>query len=67
MDAQKVIVLARKHSGNAAVMISSARLCLSDAVHLYDAGNFDAAKARAIKSLGYSVGVFHEDYKKATR
>ena len=65
METVKVIVLARKHVGNGAAMESSARLCLQDAVELHAAGNYDAAKARALKSLAYSVGVFHADYRRA--
>ena len=60
--AEKAIRLARKHVGNGALMESSARLCLSDALELFDAGKFDYAHARAVKSLGYSVGIFSPDY-----
>lgn len=69
----KIIILARKHVGNGAAMESSARLCLEDAVKLQDAGNAGStsdlayARERAIKSLGYSVGIMHEDYKTAVR
>lgn len=66
MNTNDVIILARKHIGNGALMDSSARVCLADAVALQDAGNLDAAKARAIKSLGYSVGVLHTDHKRAS-
>lgn len=65
MNTDKVIILARKHVGNGAAMESSARLCLADAVSLQAEGQLDYAKARAIKSLAYSVGVFHADYKRA--
>lgn len=58
-----VIALARKHVREGA-MASSAQLCLSDAVRLHlDDGNEEAARARALKSLAYSVGMFHDDYK----
>lgn len=67
MNTKEVIALARKHASNGAAMQSSAQLCLTDAVALFDAGNLDAAKARAVKSLGYSVGVFHEDHKRASK
>jgi hypothetical protein len=63
-SANSAIVLARKHVGNGAAMDSSARLCLADAVALFDAGDFDGAKARAIKAIAYSVGIFHADYRK---
>lgn len=65
MTTDKTIILARKHVGNGAAMESSARLCLADAVELQAEGKLDYAKARAIKSLAYSVGIFHPDYKRA--
>jgi hypothetical protein len=67
MNTENAIILARKHVGNGASMESSARLCLADAVALNDRGEFEHAKARAVKSLGYSVGVFHADYKRAAK
>lgn len=65
VNAQTAITLARKHVGNGGTMDSSARLCLADAIALYDRGEHAHAKVRAVKSLGYSVGVFHNDYKRA--
>lgn len=65
MNTNDAIILARKHVGNGAVMESSARLCLADAVRLQDEGKLDIAKERAVRSLAYSVGVFHNDYKRA--
>lgn len=67
MNANDAIILARKHIGNGAAMDSSARLCLTDAVALQDKGDLSAAKVRALKSLGYSVGVFHNDYKRVNQ
>lgn len=66
MNAKQTIINARKHLGKGS-MESSARLCLYDAVRLYDEGRFDEANARAAKSLAYSVGMFHADYRKATK
>ena len=43
----------------------SAIVCYNDAQALMAAGNYTDAKARALKSLAYSVGVFHPDYLKA--
>lgn len=63
MTTQQVLALARKHLGGA--MESSARLCLADAVALLDAGDLEGAKARALKSLKFSVGVFHADFRRA--
>lgn len=65
MNAEQAIILARKHVGNGAAMESSARLCLADAVALRDKGRLVDAKARAIRSLSYSVGIFHSDYRRA--
>jgi hypothetical protein len=67
MDTQRTINLARRHIGKGAAMESSARLCLEDAVRLYDAGNYPAARARAIRSMGYTIGILHPDYIKAVR
>ena len=67
MNTDKAIILARKHISNSAVMESSARACLTDAIEQYDAGNYDSAKMWAIKSLEYSVGIFHADYVKVTK
>lgn len=63
MNVNEIIILARKHVG----LDSSARFALSDAIHCYDKGLLDAAKDRALKSLAYSVGTFHPDYKAAIK
>ena len=65
MNTKDIITLARKHVDNDAPMSSSARLCLRDSIVQYDMGFFDYARKWAIKSLSYSVGVFHSDYQKA--
>lgn len=65
MSIDKIMILARKHVGNGAAMETSARTCLADAVTLKDAGDYEGASRRAIKSLGYSVGIFHADYQSA--
>lgn len=67
MNTDTAIRLARKHVSNGAQMESSARLCLADAIALLEKGDLAYAKARAVKSLAYSVGVFHTDYKKAAQ
>jgi hypothetical protein len=67
MNTQCAINLARKHAfANQAQDASSAYLCLADAIAQSNAGDLANAKARAIKSLAYSVGVFHPDYKRAS-
>lgn len=65
MNTHQIIIIARKHIGTG-VMDSSARLCLADAIALYDAGDLASAKARALKSIAYSVGMFHADYRRAS-
>ena len=67
MTTDKVMALARKHLGAVGGMESSARICLSDANHLFDRGLIDNAKKRALDSLRFSVGIFHQDYIKATK
>jgi hypothetical protein len=67
MTTNKIMALARKHLGAVGGMESSARLCLSDANHLFDRGLIDYAKKRALDSLRFSVGIFHQDYIKATK
>ena len=69
--AQQVIQIARKHviddrSGREwSPCPSSAEVCLGDAIACYDGGDYEHARQRALKSIAYSVGVFHSDYKKA--
>lgn len=66
MNVHDIIILARKHMYEGP-LTASAAVCLSDAIHLRDRGFFDYARQRAIKSLQYSVGIYHADYKRAAR
>jgi hypothetical protein len=66
MNATQIIALAEKHANNGAVMQSSAELCLADASRMIHYFRENDAKARAIKSLAYSVGICHPDYIAAT-
>lgn len=66
MNSFEVIQLARKHANNGSEMQSSAQLCLKDAEALQFQNKCTEARNRAVKSLQYSVGIFHPDYK-ATR
>jgi hypothetical protein len=59
-----IIALAKSHLGRG-VMDTSAELCLTDALCWEEAGRLDLARERAIKSLAYSVGVFHPSYLRA--
>lgn len=65
MNTSKLIRLARKHVGDHTINEPSARFCLEEAVRLYDRGDHDFARMWALKSLGYSVGIFHPAYKSA--
>jgi hypothetical protein len=60
-----LIQTARNHVSNGAPMESSARLCLADAIRNHDEGNYQRAYFHALKSLGYSIGIMHADYRKA--
>jgi hypothetical protein len=68
MTTDQTLALARKHAS-----CSSSRACLADAVRVLDSERFtypermQYAKDWAVRSLAYSVGVFHPDYQKATR
>jgi hypothetical protein len=66
-EANKAIILARKHIGNGALMDSSARVCLNDALRAVEREDYRAAKMWAVNSLAYSVGIFHADYQKVTK
>ncbi len=60
MSANDLIVLACQHL-NSAQMFSSARLCIDDAISLAGRDETTLAKRRALKSLGYSIGICHPD------
>lgn len=60
MSIETAILIAIQNLGGA--MESSARLCISDAIRLNQAGDFKNAYNRVLESLKYSVGIFHEDY-----
>jgi hypothetical protein len=64
METQQIIELAAQHQEDGA-MSASAQICLADAVWLMSVGNESAARRRALKSLQYSVGVFHPDFQQA--
>ena len=67
MNTCDVIRLARKHVDNNVAMQSSARLCLADAIAMYDEGDIDSAKMWALRSLKYSTGIFNKDYQRASK
>lgn len=63
----EVLALAEQNLAANLGHVSSARVCYHDAQHLYAIGDDDAARTRALRSLSYSVGVFHSDYEKASK
>ena len=64
--ADQIIKLAQDNI-NKGSMKSSSQLCLSDAINLMKKGEEEKAKLRALKSLAYSVGIFHQDYIHASK
>ena len=66
MNHLQTIDLAEKHIGSG-TMVSSAILCLANAKALAIRGEEKYSHERALKSLCYSVGIFHADYQKAAK
>lgn len=62
MTTASMIETAEKHIGKGA-MVSSAKLCLDDAVEMAARGDYRATRMWAMRSLAYSVGIFHPDYR----
>jgi hypothetical protein len=66
LNTSAVIALARKHVlADEVAMRSSAEHCLAEALSAQEKGSLEYAKQWALRSLKYSVGVFHADYKRA--
>ena len=63
MTTNEIIGLATKHLGGQ--MESSARLALMDAQALWERGDFQSARTRALVSLKFSIGCFHDDFQRA--
>lgn len=64
MKLSVILILARKHLGKGD-MESSARSCRAEAIRFEEDGDYPSAARRALRSLAYSGGICHEDYKKA--
>jgi hypothetical protein len=63
MNALAAIEIATKHvAAMNGGMISSAELCLADAIRLAADGKEQYAKDRAAKAVAYASGIFHPDY-----
>jgi len=63
-QAQTAIDLATKWIDKGiGTMVSSAQVCLDDAKTLMSEGKYNLVCAWAKRSLAYSVGIFHPDYK----
>lgn len=67
--AENLIALADYHHQRmlASLMTSSAKLCIDDAMSLYNRGQYDDACAAALRSLKYSIGILHVDYIAASK
>lgn len=63
--AKDILNIARVHLLDNYDNLSSVELCLSDAENLFNKGDFNNSIKRALKSIQYSVGCFHNDYKLA--
>lgn len=66
LSVQTIIALARRNllfAGH--INRGMAVHACADAVRAYDQGKVDEARNRALDSLGYSVGIGHEDFKAA--
>jgi len=66
MKTANMITLAHKHVGNNAVTELNARWSLLDAVEAQNGKQDGIARRLALRSLAYSVGIFHPDYQSAS-
>lgn len=62
-----IVEIAAAHIIGKSSMASSAQLCLDDARALIARGDYRNAARRVVRSLDYSVGIFHADRTKAAR
>lgn len=63
--ALEVLVIAHQHQNNEAAMGTSARLCYEEALDAYVAKDYQRSYLRALRSLEYSIGILHPDYRRA--
>jgi hypothetical protein len=63
MNLEQIIALAEKHANETQKpMKSSALFSLNEARLRLQSGMPDAARSWAVRSLSFSVGIFHADY-----
>lgn len=63
--AKDAIDCVRGHLANGtAIMASSARVGLRDAIAAYDGGSYAVAMLHARRALAYAVGICHPDYQR---
>lgn len=67
MTTTQILALARKNLDTTPENEASARLCLSDAVAMFNQGYLHDARGRALRSLSYSLGILHPDYQRAAK
>jgi len=61
----EVLDLAEDCAARSGEMYSSAGVCLSDAMALFNRGEYGRAYGRALRSIAHSRGVFSAEYKRA--
>jgi len=63
MTLPQALAIAEKHSNNGAEMQTSALMSIYQAKKLYDMGRYEYVWGWIIRSIEYSVGRSHPDYK----
>lgn len=63
--ALEILMVANRHRNNGAAMQTSACLCYEEAREAYVAKDYQRAYLRALRSLEYSIGILHPDYRQA--
>lgn len=66
LKAENLIALAEHHARVTVGWKSSAELCINDASSLLLAGRYEDAGTAALRSLKYSIGILHTDYRLAS-
>jgi len=66
LKAENLIALAEHHARATVGWKSSAELCINDASELLLAGRYEDASGAALRSLRYSIGILHADFRQAS-